>query len=113
MKQLVDAYLSGVEPAKRKHLEHIRALVHELVPGVEETISYGMPTFKINGKPIIHIAAFKQHMSIFPTGDGDVVTIPGVEAFRTSKGTLQFTEEKPLSDEMLRAIILLRLSKVR
>lgn len=113
MKRLIDAYLKGVDPKKRTHLERIRALVHEIVPDVEETISYGMPTFKINGKPIIHIAAFKDHMSVFPTGDSDVVSVPGVEAFRTSKGTLQFTEEKPLTDEMIRGIVRLRLSKVR
>jgi len=113
MTQLIDAYLKGVDAEKRRFLEHIRSMVHELVPDAEEVISYGMPAFKLNKQPLLYFAAFKNHMSLFPAGDTDIAQLHGASKFHTSKGTLQFTVEEPIPDELLRSIILFRADKLR
>lgn len=110
---VIDTYLQDIPSAQRAALERIRVIVKQMVPDAEEVISYGMPTFKHNGKPLLHIAAFKDHMSIFPTGDPMVDTIGDeLKKFRTSKGTLQFTEDAPIPETVIKQIIAVRLSSI-
>lgn len=49
----VDEYLSRVDPTFRTELERIRSLVKQVVPSAEETMSYGMPTFKYKNQPLV------------------------------------------------------------
>lgn len=109
----IEAYLEGVSPMQRHEYEKIRTLIGKLVPDVEETLSYGMPAFKYGGKPLIYFGAFKDHMSLFPTGDPTIDEIEGVENFRTSKGTLQFTTEKPIPQSVLSEIIKRRMENIQ
>lgn len=76
-------------------------------------ISYGIPTFKHKGKPLIYFGAFKDHMSIFPASDETIKAI-GEELgkFRTSKGTLQFTEDRPIPEVIIKQIIKYRLDYI-
>jgi len=62
----VDGYLEKVEPSKREELERIRTLAKKTVPGAEETITYGMPTLKYQGKPFLGFDAHKSHIGIYP-----------------------------------------------
>lgn len=110
---VIDDYLKRATPTQRSMLQRIRELVHELVPGVEESISYDIPAFKLNGKAIIYFAAFKNHMSIFPTGDSQIDEISDeLKKFRKSKGTLQFTEQNPIPEPLIKKIILSRYNSV-
>jgi uncharacterized protein YdhG (YjbR/CyaY superfamily) len=79
-------YLEGAQPWQRGEFERIRAIVRRLVPVVEETISYGMPTFTKDGRYILYVGAFKAHMSIFP-------------------GTIKFTEKRPLTEQAIEEIV--------
>jgi uncharacterized protein YdhG (YjbR/CyaY superfamily) len=90
---VIDEYLKKVKPSQRAELERVRGIVKQLVPEAEETISYGMPTFKVNNKVLIYFAAYKNHMSIFPR-------------------TIKFTEEKPLPESVIKEIVLNRLKTI-
>jgi uncharacterized protein YdeI (YjbR/CyaY-like superfamily) len=59
----IDVYIEKSAEFARPILEHVRALVHEACPGVEETIKWGMPTFVHAGAILCGMAAFKQHAS--------------------------------------------------
>ena len=61
----IDNYLTEVQPRQRAELERIRRIIKQTVPEAEETILYGMPAFKYNGKRLIEFAAYKNHMSLF------------------------------------------------
>lgn len=101
----VDKYIQALKPVQRKALEHIRLVVKEQLPEVTESISYGMPVFKYRDKYLIGYAAFKNHLSIFP-GSGPVELLSKkLEGYKLSKGTVQFTVEKPLPDSLLIEII--------
>jgi len=100
----VDAYLAALPPAQRAALEHLRQVILSAAPGAVEGISYGIPTFKVKGKDFAHLAAASKHLSFHP---GDVLGTFGAElaAFSTSKGTVRFTPERPIPDDLVRRIV--------
>lgn len=106
----VDDYLATMTASQKAEFERIRGIVHDMVPGVEELISYGVPAFKDKKKFLIWVGGFKDHMSIFPASDS-MIEVIGEELgkHRTSKGTIQFSEEKPISEAIIRQIIAHRL----
>ena len=94
-------------PPEQQEFERIKKLVLQVVPDAEQVVSYGMPTFKYKGKVVLHVGAFINHMSIFPAGKTDLF-IDELEEYKTSKGTIQFTLEKPLPDELITKIATVR-----
>jgi uncharacterized protein YdeI (YjbR/CyaY-like superfamily) len=66
----IDAYIAKAAPFAQPVLHHIRALVHATVPGLAETIKWGMPHFVLNGKNLAGMAAFKAHCAFVIHGDG-------------------------------------------
>ena len=99
----LDAYVEALTPGEREQFERVRAIVKRLVPDADETISYGIPTFKYRGKYLIYFAAHKHHMSVYPT-------IGGVEATKGTKGTFQFTEAVP--EDVVTKIVTHRKSQI-
>lgn len=102
---VIDDYFSSLSPSQKEALDHIRQLIKRMYPDVQETIGYGMPVMKLNGKYLLGFSAFKDHLSVFP-GSYPVEQLKDqLKEFKTSKGTVQFTLEKPLSDDLLTQII--------
>jgi uncharacterized protein YdhG (YjbR/CyaY superfamily) len=100
----VEEYLDDVPVDKRAALEKLRSIIKSVVPEAEEYISYGMPTFKYHG-PLVSYAAFKEHCSLFPWGSALIKKYAEeLKSFRTSKGTIQFTIEKPLPSAFIKKI---------
>ena len=101
----VEEYLQGLTPAQRAQFERVRGIVKHLVPDAEETISYGIPTFKYRGKYLIYFAAHKKHMSVYPT-------IGAVDATKGTKGTFRFTEDDPVPEDVVVKIVSHRKSTI-
>lgn len=108
----VEEYLSNITPQQRDEYEHLRALVKQIAPTAEESISYGMPTFKVNNKPLIYFGAFKNHMSLFPTPGPTERLKDQLTNYKVSKGTIQFTFDNPLSDSLIKDILVSRLEDI-
>lgn len=108
----VDEYLAAVPEPARSTLTHIRKVVQSLVPAeTTEVISYGIPMFKYNGM-LVGYAAFKKHCSLFPTGSGVLDQFEKeLTGYRTSKGTIQFSPDKPLPDALLKKIVKARIKE--
>jgi uncharacterized protein YdhG (YjbR/CyaY superfamily) len=104
----VDKYLAGVEPTQKVELERIRSIVRICIPEAGEKISYGMPTMTYRGKNLLHFAAFKDHLSLFPTSGPTEELAAKLKPYKTSKGTIQFTLQNPLPEDLIREIITLR-----
>lgn len=109
----VDEYLKSATPTQRVELEKIRKIVKQMVPNTEEAISYGIPTFKHNKRPLIYYAAHSDHMSIYPASD-EMIKVVGAQLtkYRTGKGTLRFTEKNPIPEFMLKEIVRFRLAEI-
>ena len=102
----MDEYFQMVTQDQRELLGSVRAQINKQVPEIEETISYNMPTFKLRGKPLIHIAAWKKHCSFYPITDAVLEAYSDELAdFKHTKGSLHFTTKQPIPAGALEAMI--------
>ena len=107
----VDNYLSQLPESQKKALEKIRNTIKKLAPDAEEYLSYKMPAYKYHGM-LGGFAAFKNHCSYFPWDSKTVEQFKDeLKDFVTSKGTIQFTPEKPIPEALLEKIIKARLQE--
>lgn len=102
----VSQYISGFEPHIRERLNALRALFHEAIPEMEESIRYQMPAFKVSPKRHLYFAAYKKHIGFYPVY-GAAKLDPEVEIYRAKKAkdTLHFMHDQPLPLELVRKII--------
>ena len=109
----MDDYLAGVPEPDRAALERIRRVVKELVPQAEEGKSYGMPALKYNKRPLVGFVAAKKHLSLFPFSPAVIDALTDrLDGFELSKGTIRFTAQHQLPDEVLRDVVMLRLGEI-
>jgi uncharacterized protein YdhG (YjbR/CyaY superfamily) len=111
MKSEVDKYLKALPEEQREALEKLRETILSIAKDAEEKISYGMPTVFYKGN-LLHYAAFTNHMSLF--GASAFMTNELKEelaGFKTSKGTIQFTVEKPLPTALVKRIVKARMKE--
>lgn len=102
----IDRYIGNVPEPFRAALAHLRTVVKSIVPEAEEAIVYGVPGFRLNGRPLVCYAAFKTHCGFYPMNPALMESLAErLAGFRTSKGTIQFTPDKPLPDALVRSIV--------
>ena len=107
-----DEYIASFEGAVRERLSIIRRLMLQQVPASTEAIKYGMPTVIFRGKNMIHFAAFKNHIGIFP-GPATIVTLAGhLKNLKTSKGTIQIPHKMDLPVELIKLVVETRNSEM-
>jgi uncharacterized protein YdhG (YjbR/CyaY superfamily) len=111
--QEIDEYLAALDEPKRSTLEELRRTILAILPGAEQCISYGMPTFKVRGKAVAGFAAFKNHLSYFPHSGSVLPELPEeVAGYGGSKGTLQFAVDTPLPRPLVEKLIAVRLREL-
>ena len=109
----VDRYLAGLEEPKRSTLEALRTAILDVVPEAEQTISYGMPAFKIEGKTVAGFAAFKNHLSYLPHSGSVLATLADdVAGYETSKGSLRFAIDEPLPERLVKKLVTARMREL-
>ena len=106
--QTIDEYIAGFPPAVQALLEQVRQAIKAAAPGAQETISYAMPAFRLNGYNLIYFAGYKQHIGVYPVPWGDEDFAAAAATYRTGKGTLQFPLDAPLPLDLLRWMVALR-----
>ena len=104
----IDAYIAAFPPEVQAILEQIRQVIHEEVPNLGETISYGMPTFTLHGKYLVYVAAHKKHVGLYPAPTGVEAFQEAVALYGEGKGTLKFPLNKPMPFDLIRSIVRLR-----
>ena len=106
----VNKYISNLPVEQQIALERVRQIIKNTVPEAQEYLSYKMPAYHFQGM-IGGFAAFKNHCSFFPW-DSKTINVfkDELKGFKTSAGTIQFTPEKPLSEELLQKILRYRVS---
>src|ERR1700736_3906491 len=102
----VDEYLAGLPEPARPTLNKIRAMIRSSAPPeATEAISYGIPTFKYKGS-LVGFAAFSGHCSFFPMNGSVVEEFKNqLKHFQTSKGTIRFPVDKPLSAALVKKLV--------
>ena len=100
----VDDYIATFVPDIQAVLQKIRQTVKAAAPEAEETISYRMPAFKMNGV-LVYFAAFKTHIGLYPPVRGDDSLMRAVRPYAGPKGNLQFPLDKRIPYALIRRIV--------
>jgi uncharacterized protein YdhG (YjbR/CyaY superfamily) len=105
----IDDYLSKLPAEQRAALEILRGQILAAAPGAEECISYGLPTFKLNGS-LVHFGAAKSHCAFYPHGVVEHFA-DRLTAYDISKGTIRFQPDSPLPEALIREIVEYRVAQ--
>jgi len=103
--QSVDDYIATFAPDVQTVLQAVRDTIHAAAPGVTESISYQIPTFSIGGRPIVYLAGWKKHISIYPIPDLDEKLEPQIASYLSGKGTAKFGLGKPIPHELIAVLV--------
>ncbi|RKH57990.1 SRPBCC domain-containing protein [Corallococcus llansteffanensis] len=110
----IDAYLASVaDPAAKKTLGALRMQLRKLLPGATETISYRMPTFKVDGNAVAGFAFFKTHCGYYPFSGGVVPVLKAeLDGYTTSKSGITFLPDEPLPAKLVKKLVQVRLAEI-
>ena len=106
----IDKYIAGFTSDKQKLLKELRTTIKKAAPKAQETISYGMPAFKLNGM-LVYFAAWKNHIGFYPTSSGIKAFKKDLSVFNISKGTVQFPLDKPIPKGLITKIVKFRVKE--
>ncbi|NCB31827.1 MAG: hypothetical protein EOM66_10525 [Clostridia bacterium] len=110
--QSIDQYIASCPEAIQPVLQAIRQIIREEAPQAEERIRYGIPTF-YEHENLIHFAAAKKHIGLYPTPGGIEAFAPRLTPYRASKGAIQFPLNQPIPYDLIREIAAYRVRVVR
>ncbi|MBR7187372.1 MAG: DUF1801 domain-containing protein [Clostridia bacterium] len=99
----VDEYIDSQEAAVQPRLREIRAILRAAIPEAEERMSWSMPTFW-KGRNIIHFAASKKHLGLYPGGEATAVFAEELKDCDISKGTIRIPWDRELPVELIQKI---------
>lgn len=104
----VESYIASFPKEVQQKLQDIRAIIVRIAPDAQEQISYGMPAYKLHGKPLVYFAAFKSHIGFYATPTGHEAFAQELSTYKQGKGSVQFplTDHLPLN--LIERIILFR-----
>jgi uncharacterized protein YdhG (YjbR/CyaY superfamily) len=109
----VDEYIASHTGAVQRVLKRVRSAVRKAVPGAEEMLSYKIPTYKLNGRPVLYFAAWKQHYSVYPSNTHLVAAFKDELApYEVSKGTIRFPLSEPVPVKLIESIARFRAKEV-
>ncbi len=102
-----EEYIANYPKNVQVILKRLRIIIKNAAPKAEEAISYGIPTFKLNGN-LVHFGAFTKHVGFYPASSGIRVFKKELAAYKTTKGTLQLPFDKPLPAGLISKIVKFR-----
>ena len=108
----VDEYLRDVEEPKRSTLQAVRQTILEVIPNAEQVISYRVPAFRVGGKTVAGLAAFKDHLSYLPFSGSVLGQLADeLEGYTMTKSALHFPVDRALPKELVKRLIEVRMGE--
>ncbi len=101
----VDEYVDAQPEINQQILNEIRSRVRAIAPEATEAISYQIPAFKLGGKPVVYVAGWTSHVSLYPIPDCDEQLAGEIARYVSGKGTLRFPHGEPFPYELAERLI--------
>lgn len=108
----VEEYISQFSKEVQEILQKIRSVVKSHAPDAVESISYQMPAYKLNGKPVVYFGAWKQHIGFYATPAGNEAFRKELSVYKGAKGSVQFPLNKPMPYKLIKDIVLFRVKEL-
>jgi uncharacterized protein YdhG (YjbR/CyaY superfamily) len=101
----IDEFIASYPAATQKLLKQLRATIHKAHKGFEEAMAYGIPTFRLSKRNVVHFSGYEKHIGLYPGAAGIEKFLPELKGYNTSKGTVQFPIDKPLPTELISRMV--------
>ena len=108
----IDQFISQYPAEIQTILQKIQKTIRKSAPGAEEAMAYGIPTFKLNGKNLVHFSAFKEHIGFYPTPSGIEKFKKELSVYEGAKGSVKFPLSKPIPYALIGKITQFRVKEV-
>lgn len=100
-----DEYIAGFPGDIQLILNQVRATIQQAAPDAEESIAYGMPAYKLKGKPLVYFAGFKNHIGFYATPSGHSEFAKELSEYKQGKGSVQFPLDQPIPYDLIAQIV--------
>jgi len=107
----IDEYIGTFPSETKALLEQLRATIRQVAVDAVESISYGMPVYKLNGKPLVYFAAFKHHIGLYALPSGNLAFAEELSKYKHGKGFVQFPTDQPLPLDLIVRIVKYRVNE--
>lgn len=107
----IDDYIKIFPQDVESILERMRQTIRKATPEAVESISYQMPTFKLNGKNLVYFAGYKNHIGFYPVPSGIRAFKKELSQYKTGKGSVQFPIDKPVPYDLVKKIVMFRVKE--
>lgn len=107
----VDDYIKIFPKDVQALLEKVRDTILTNAPDAVEGIAYGMPAYKLHGKPLVYFAGFKKHIGFYATPTGHTEFKEELSGYKKGKGSVQFPLHKPIPYDLIKRIVVFRLKE--
>ena len=107
----IDEYIAGFPKDVQAILEKIRATIAKAAPGADEAIKYAIPTFVVDGKNLVHFAAFEHHVGFYATPTGHEKFREALSRYKSGKGSVQFPLDEPIPYALIEKIVRFRVKE--
>lgn len=104
----ITEYIQNAPKQAQAHLRLLRKKIKEILPDAEEKMSYGIPTFDLHNKHVVHLGGYAKHIGFYPGASGIVHFKKELSKYRVSKGTVQFPIDAPLPFQLIEKIVRFR-----
>jgi len=109
----IDDYVKGFPGEVQTILEKMRHTIQGVAPEAVEAISYQIPAFKLGGKNLVHFAAWKHHVAVYPIPPGPDASNKRMASYAGGKGTVRFPLSEPIPYDLLEELVTLRIKEVQ
>lgn len=108
----VEAYIDQFDGEVKTRLKQLRTMIKEEVPNAAESISYGMPAYKLSGKPLAYFAGYAHHIGFYALPTAHEAFKVALSKYKTGKGSVQFPNDQPLPTDLIKEMLQFRVQNL-
>lgn len=109
----IEVYLANLPEDQRVALEHLRRTIAKAAPAATEAISYGVPAFKLHGRPLVSYGAGKAHCAFYLMSTGVMdAHLAELRGYQLGKGSIRFQSDSPLPEALVRTLVAARIAEL-